>query len=43
MAVPMLSATPMRSFSVTKYKFDDEDWEPTKYQVSKFLVFDFIF
>jgi hypothetical protein len=39
MAVPMLSTTPMCSFSgVTKYKFDDEDWEPTKYQVSKLFV-----
>ena len=33
-ASPMMAAGAMRSFGHTKYKFDDEDWDPNVHQVS---------
>ena len=32
-----LMRMPMRSFALTKYKFDEEDWEPNKFQVSLYF------
>ena len=29
-----VTSVPIRSFSLTKYAFDDEDWKPNQFQVS---------
>ena len=34
----ILAAAPVRTFGITKYAFDDEDWKPNQFQVSRLVV-----
>ena len=35
---PFMAMGSIRSFGITKYQFDDEDWKPSITQVSEDLV-----
>ena len=44
LAANRMQAVPLRSFGLTKYKFDDEDWERNQFQVcSAPLFYPFVF